>query len=147
MSASQLLRLYGDPKLFTTITAASLQSVRKKVDERLTEKLVAEYSLGYTLCGDTSSAQHRGMQILTDLRAHQKNLFIVAKLTAAVVATSGLATKPRALLNAKTELEGAGVAVTSEIHVCAVESAKIQSRVSRLDIVLENPLPRAQLAT
>ena len=50
-------------------------------------------------------------------------MFIVAKLTAAVVATSGLATEPRALLNAKTELEGAGVAVTFAIHVCAVERA------------------------
>ena len=46
-----------------------------------------------------------------------------ANLTAAVVATRGPATEPRALLNAKTELEGAGVAVTSEIHVCAVERA------------------------
>ena len=119
LSASQLLRLYGDPKLFKTITAASLQSLRKKVDDRLTDTLVAEYSLGYTPCGDTSSAQQQGMHTLTDLLAHRKNLFIVAKLTAAVVATSGLATEPRALLNAKTELEGAGVAVTSEIHVFA----------------------------
>ena len=42
---------------------------------------------------------------------------------AAVVATSGPATEPRELLNAKTELQGVGVAVTSEMHVCAVERA------------------------
>ena len=63
------------------------------------------------------------MQILADLSTHQKNVFVAAKLTAAVVATSGPATEPRALLNAKTELQGVGVAVTSEIHVCAVERA------------------------
>ena len=74
-------------------------------------------------CGDRSSEKHRGIRILTDLRAHQKNLFVVAKLTAAVVATSGLATEPRALLNAKTELQGVGVAVTSAVHVCAVDRA------------------------
>ena len=102
LSASQLVRFYGDPKLFKTITVASLQSLRKKVDDRLTDTLVAEYSLGYTPCGDRSSDKPRGIQILTDLRTHQKNLFVFAKLTADVVATSGLATEPRALLNAKT---------------------------------------------
>ena len=111
------------PHFFKTITVASLQYLQKKVDDRLTDTLVAEYSLGYTPCGDRSSDKRRGIQILTDLRAHHKNLFVVAKLTAAVVATSGLATEPRALLNAKTELQGVGVAVTSEIHVCAVERA------------------------
>ena len=63
------------------------------------------------------------MQVLTDLRTHQQNVFAVARLTAAVVVTSGLATEPRALLNSKTDLQGMGAAVTSEIHVCEVERA------------------------
>ena len=118
----------------------------------MTDTLVAEYSLGYTPRGDKSSDKHRGIQILTDLRTHQKNLCVVAKLmaavvaklTAAVVATSGLATEPRALLNAKTELQGVGVAVTSEIHVSAVERP-LSFGVDSADwtYVLENPLPRA----
>ena len=123
MSASQLVRLYGDPKLVKTITVASLQSLRQKVDDLLADTLVAEHSLGYTPCGDTINDNHRGMQILTELRAHRKNLLVAAKLTAAVVATSAPATEPRALLHAKSELQGVGIAVTSEIRVCAVEKA------------------------
>ena len=60
---------------------------------------------------------------MTDLRAHHQNLFVAAKLTAAVVATSGPATEPRALLNAKTELQGVGVVAISEIRASAVERA------------------------
>ena len=90
------------------------------MDDRLTDTLVAEYNLGYTPCGDRSNDKHRGLQILTSLRTPPK-MFGAAKPTTAVVATRGPATEPQALLNAKTELQGVGVAVTSEIHVCAVE--------------------------
>ena len=48
LSASQLVRLYGGPKLFffKTITVASLQSLRKKVDDRLTDLAPLRSAIG-----------------------------------------------------------------------------------------------------
>ncbi len=72
------------------------------------------------------------MQILSELRGHEKKLLAASMFTGAVHAENGACSDPRRLLSAKKNLEDAGVPVTPMAHKLAVERA-LKLAVGRSD--------------
>ena len=97
-----------------------VQGAIKKVNDRLTENLTFEYSLGYNPSG---GAEHAGMKLLESLRGHQQKLALASNFVTALAAKNGPPSQPQALLAAKTALVEAGVPVSEDVQTIVVEKA------------------------
>ena len=110
----------GDANLYLNVTPMQVQGAIKKVNDRLTENLTFEYSLGYNPSG---GAEHAGMKLLESLRGHQQKLALASNFVTALAAKNGPPSQPQALLAAKTALVEAGVPVSEDVQTIVVEKA------------------------
>ena len=122
LQAQQHLRLYADSTLFQSVTVAQMLTLRKKLDDRLSESLVLEYSLGYSAV-DGVADEHVGMKLLTSLRDLQKKVGAAFAVTSCTHAENGPQSKPFELTAAILALHGCGVAVAPEIDQIAIDKS------------------------
>ena len=73
LHVDQLLRMFGDEKLFGNIAFQAVANLKKKIDDRLTDSLVMEYTMGFDAVA-SNPEPHRGMKLLEQLRRNQNRM-------------------------------------------------------------------------
>ena len=115
LNASQLVETFENPTLYSKVTVHTVQTVMKRIQDRLTAPMQELYLQDYEVTGPPTDGveEHRGMSLLSQLRHHATKLTLVHNVVTSLADTS------QSLQQCRKLADAIAAAKTGKIAVCA----------------------------